>query len=141
MVLEHWNEGVRKFSGFDRRKHPRYLVEIPLDFTRPDTDGVLTGLTANASEGGIMTFIGERVDVGAVLMVTLFFRLGFSLTSMETRSVVVWRDDVWKKYWDDYRYGLSFLETESKELEKLKRLLEDSERQETLYIPTGRGGG
>lgn len=139
MVLEHWNEGVRKLSGFDRRKHPRYLVEIPLDYTRPDTDGVLTGLTANASEGGIMTFIGERVDVGAVLSVTLFFRLDFSLTSMETRSVVVWRDDVWKRYWDDYRYGLSFLETESRELEKLKRLLENSERQETLYIPTGRG--
>jgi hypothetical protein len=128
------DEGV---SQFDRRRHPRYLIEIPLDYTDIETDEVVTGLTANASEGGLMTFIGERVDVGTILKVTLLFRLGFSLTSMEAKSEVVWRDDVWKEYVDNYRYGLKFLETESSELEKLRILLATSERQETLYIPSG----
>lgn len=139
MFFENGKEGIRKVSGFDRRKHPRYLVEIPLDYTCIDTDGVSTGLTVNASEGGIMTLIGEQVDVGAVLDVTLLFRLDFSLTSMETRSMVIWRDDVWKEYVDNYRYGLMFIETESRELEKLRRLFENSERQETLYISAGHG--
>ena len=132
MFFENGKEGIRKVSGFDRRKHPRYLVEIPLDYTCIDNDGVSTGLTVNASEGGVMTFIGEQVDVGAVLNVTLLFRLGFSFTSVEAKSEVVWRDDVWKEYVGNYRYGLRFLETESTELKKLRILLRSSERQETL---------
>lgn len=136
MVLMNGKRGMRKSTWFDRRKHARYLVEIPLDYTVVDDEEASTGLTANASEGGIMTFLGERVDVGAVLNVTLFFRLGFSFTSMETRSEIIWRDDAWKEYLDNYRYGMRFLDTESCELEKLRRLLANSERQETLYIPT-----
>jgi hypothetical protein len=132
--------GVGASSGRERRKTPRYLVEIPLDYTGVDDGRVSTGLTGNASEGGVMTFIGERVDVGAVLNITLFFRLGFSLTAMETKSEVIWRDDAWKDYLDNYKYGLRFLETEICELEKLKKLLQDAEPQETLYVPTTRGG-
>jgi hypothetical protein len=78
--------------------------------------------------------------VGSVLNVTLLFRLGFALTSMESRSVVVWRDDVWKEYLDNYRYGLMFLEPESTELEKLRRLFKTSERQETLYVSSACDG-
>ncbi len=139
MVAGSGQEGTEIFSGFDRRKHPRYLVEIPLDYTGIDTDHVSTGLTANASEGGVMTFIGDRVDVGTVLKVTLFFRLGFSFTAMEARSVVVWREDIWKEYMDNYKYGFRFLETENGELEKLRSLFKNSELQEILYIPTARG--
>lgn len=140
MVSQGGRDSLGITSGFDRRKHPRYLVELPLDYIGMDADRMSTGMTANASEGGIMTFIGERVDVGTVLNVTLFFRLGFSFTAMESKSVVIWRDDVWKEYLDSYKYGLSFLETESRELEKLKTLLKNSEPQETLYIPTAPEG-
>jgi len=52
----------------------------------------------------------------------------------------VWRDDVWKEYLDNYRYGLMFLEPESTELEKLRRLFKTSERQETLYVSNARDG-
>ena len=137
MAVKKDYHGTQGPSGMDRRRYPRYLVEIPLDYSNraEDTD-ISTGLTANASEGGLMTFMGERVDVGTVLNVTLLFRSGFSLTCMEAMSQVVWRDDVWKDYVDSYRYGLKFLQTEDEELEKLRVLLENSERQETLYIPT-----
>jgi len=138
MAPKNENEAATESPGFERRKHPRYLVEVPLDYTDPEGEDVSTGLTANASEGGLMTFIGERVDVGAVLNVTLLFRLGYSLTFVEARSEVVWRDDIWKEYVDNYRYGLRFLDTESAELEKLRILLQSSERQETLYIPAVR---
>jgi hypothetical protein len=131
-------EGIREFSGYDRRKHPRYLVEIPMDCMTVESEDVCTGLTANASEGGIMTFIGERVDVGTTLNLALLFRMDFSLTSMESTCEVVWREDVWKEYVDNYRYGLRFVDMESGELEKLRTLLRGSERQETLYIPAGR---
>ncbi len=136
MVSVGTGEGTNLPSDFDRRKHPRYLVEIPLDYTGVDEERVSTGLTANASEGGIMTFIGERVDVGTVLNLTLFFRLGFTFTAMETRSVIVWRDDLWREYLDNYKYGMRFLKVKSRELEKLRELLRNSEPQETLYIPT-----
>ena len=138
MALGDQEERNGEVSQFDRRRHPRYLIEIPLDCADMDGEEVSTGLTANASEGGLMTFIGDRVDVGTILKVTLMFRLGFSLTSMEAKSEVVWRDDVWKEYVDNYRYGLKFVETESSELEKLMTLLANSERQETLYIPSRR---
>jgi hypothetical protein len=135
MGLRYEKEQMKALPRFDRRRHPRYLVEIPLDYTGFDTDAMSTGLTANASEGGVMVFVGERLDVWTVLNVTFFFRLDFSLTSMEAKATVIWRDDVWKEYLDNYRYGLRFLEAEPKELDKLRRLLEHSERQETLYIP------
>ncbi len=135
MVSENDHMGGRVSSGSDRRKYPRYLVEIPLDYTDIEDGRLSTGLTANASEGGIMTFIGERVDVGTVLNLTLFFRLGFTFTAMETRSVIVWRDDLWKDYLDNYKYGLSFLKTKFSELEKLRELLRNSEPQEDLYGP------
>jgi len=140
MVLGKGKKRMKRVSESERRRHPRYLVEIPLDYNDGHhTDAVSSGLTANASEGGLMTFIGERVDVGVILNITLLFRLGFSLTSMQARSVVVWRDDIWKEYVDNYRNGLRFLEPESGELDKLRKLFETSERQETLYIPGGPG--
>jgi hypothetical protein len=137
MAPTNGKESDQRISEFDRRKYPRYLIEIPLDYTDGTSRAVMTGVTGNASEGGIMIVMGERVDVGAVLNVTLMFRLGFSLTSVGARSMVVWRDDVWNEYVSNYRYGLRFLEPGSTELEKLRELFETSERQETLYLPGG----
>ena len=136
MAVKKYDQEIQRPSRTDRRKHPRYLVEIPMDYSSRTEEGdVSAGLTANASEGGLMTFMGDRVDVGTVLNITLLFRSDFSLTCMEATSQVVWRDDVWKDYVDSYRYGLKFVETDDEELDKLKMLLQNSERQETLYIP------
>ncbi|MBW2123448.1 MAG: PilZ domain-containing protein, partial [Deltaproteobacteria bacterium] len=109
------------------------------DWTDGKVGGVSTGLTSNASEGGIMAFMGERVEVGTALNVTLVFRLGFSLASMEAPSVVVWREDVWKEYLGSYRYGLRFLGLDPANLRRLRRLFGNLERQETLYVPVHSG--
>jgi hypothetical protein len=128
-------EMPREISEYDRRRHPRYLVEMPLDFVDGQDDLASTGLTTNVSERGLMALIGERLEVGSILKVTLYFRSDFSLTSIQTQSQIMWRDDVWKEYLDSYRYGLMFLGAKHSEMKRLKGFLQRSERQETLYIP------
>ncbi len=109
----------------DRRKHPRFSVELPLDYCRVDGRETYGGIVANASEGGILVYLPERMEMGAVLKIEIFYVKGLELDTIKAVAKVVWSDLAVKASWGEYRYGLQFQYIDEKDLTRLMNLLKD----------------
>jgi hypothetical protein len=91
----------------DRRKYPRYSVELPLDYCRVEAKETYGGIVANASEGGI------------------FYVSGLELDTIKAIAKIVWSDLATKTSWGEYRYGLQFESIDEKEFTRLINLLKE----------------
>ncbi len=116
-------EGV---LAIERRKHPRFSIEFPLDYSV--VDGKTTyhgGLTADASEGGLLVYLPERIEIGTLLRIEIFYVTGLSLETITATAKVVWSDLASQKSWKETRYGLEFQFNDEGNLQKLKTMLEE----------------
>jgi len=109
----------------DRRKHPRFSVELPLDYCRVDGRETYGGIVANASEGGILVYLPERMEMGAVLKIEIFYVKGLELDTIKAIAKVVWSDLAVKASWGEYRYGLQFQYIDEKDFTRLMNLLKE----------------
>ena len=109
----------------DRRKHPRFSVELPLDYCRVDGRETYGGIVANASEGGILVYLPERMEMGAVLKIEIFYVKGLELDTIKAIAKVVWADLAVKASWGEYRYGLQFQYIDEKDFTRLMNLLKE----------------
>ena len=109
----------------DRRKHPRFSVELPLDYCRVDGRETYGGIVANASEGGILVYLPERMEMGAVLKIEIFYVKGLELDTIKVIAKVVWADLAVKASWGEYRYGLQFQYIDEKDFTRLMNLLKE----------------
>ena len=111
--------------AIEKRRHPRYSVELPLDYSRIDGRATLGGIVANASEGGLLVYLPEIMQMGDLLKIEIFFASGLELNSVKAVAKVVWYDLAAKESWGEHRYGLQFQSIEEKDYERLKILLRD----------------
>jgi len=108
--------------NFEKRKHPRFDVDLPIEYVR-------TGLVANrgealnASEGGLLVYFPEEMEVGQHLSLKLFFSSGSELTTIETLVQVVWTDIHLGQDRQGYRAGLKFADISPGDLEILRNFL------------------
>jgi len=109
----------------DRRKHPRFSVELPLDYCRVDGKEAYGGIVANASEGGVLVYLPEKMEMGAVLKIEIFYVKGLELDTIKAIAKVVWSDLAVKASWGEYRYGLQFQYIEEKDYHRLIDLLRE----------------
>ena len=118
-------KGIKSRYGtvnFEKRKHPRFSVDLPIEYSRADvSDG---GRAKNASEGGLLLYLPEQIERGNHLRLKLFFTMGSELNAIETLVEVVWVDIHLGKDWGDYRTGVRFVEISEEGLGKLKSFLE-----------------
>jgi hypothetical protein len=108
--------------NFEKRKHPRFNVDLPIEYARSDL-GVSHGEALNASEGGLLVYFPERMEVGQYLSLKLFFSSGFEFNTIETLVKVVWVDVHPGEDWGDYRAGVTFVDISPGDLEKLRIFL------------------
>jgi c-di-GMP-binding flagellar brake protein YcgR len=108
--------------NFEKRKHPRFSVDLPVEYSRAD---LLAdhGRATNASEGGLLLYLPEQMEIGNPLRLKLFFTMGSELNAIETLVEVVWVDVHLGKDWGDYRTGVRFVEISTEEMGKLKSFL------------------
>ena len=109
----------------DRRKHPRFVVGLPMDYSRVDGDENYGGVIANASKGGILVFLPERLEVGDMLRIEIFFTADLELDRIKAIAKVAWYDLVSKEGWAEHRHGLQFKSIYKGDLPKLDILLKD----------------
>jgi c-di-GMP-binding flagellar brake protein YcgR len=100
--------------NFERRRYPRFNVDLPIEYYEIDSSISHTGHAFNASDGGCLLYLTEQVDIGQHLKVKLFFTSGSDLNTIETLAEVVW---------GDYRCGVKFIDISPEDLNKLKNLL------------------
>jgi hypothetical protein len=108
--------------NFERRKHPRFNVDFPAEYRRAEEFGK-ESRTANASQGGLLLYLQEQMEVGQYLVLRLFFPSGSKLESIEATAEVVWVDLQLGKEWKDYRVGVTFADISPEGLTKLMNFL------------------
>jgi len=108
----------------ERRKHPRFSMELPLDY-RIEREDRYGGITANASVGGVLVYLPEAIVVGTLLKVEILFAKGSELNSIKANAKVVWSDLAPKEIWGEYRYGLEFESFQEGDFQKLRKLLKE----------------
>lgn len=109
----------------EKRRHPRYTVEFPLDYSRIEGKETYGGIVANASEGGLLVYLPQRMEMGTVLKIEILYVKGLEFNTIKAVAKVVWSDLESRESWGEYRYGLQFLEIEEKDFARLLNLLKE----------------
>ncbi len=111
-----------KRGDFEKRRHPRCNVDLPVEYRRRDLV-VKHDRVVNASEGGLLTYLSEQVEVGQHLRIRLFFPFRSGLNVIEMVAQVVWMQSRPEKQRGDYYTGVKFIEVSPDDLSNLKRYL------------------
>ncbi len=111
--------------NFERRRHPRFTIDLPIEYRRIDSSVSQPGRVVNASEGGLLLYLPERMEVGQHLRIAVFFTSGAVLKTIECRAEVVWTDLNLGEGWGDYRSGVKFVDISKEDFERLKGFLKD----------------
>lgn len=111
--------------SIEKRKYPRFSVELPLNYTRTEGKDSLGGMVANASEGGLLVYLPERIEIGGLLKIEIFYVRGLELDTIKAVAKVVWCDLAARESWGEHRYGLQFQYIDQKDFSRLTTLLKD----------------
>ena len=109
--------------NFERRKYPRFNVDLPIEYYEIDSPISHTGRAFNASDGGCLLYLTEQVEIGQHLKVKLFFTSGSDLNTIETLADVAWIDIHLGEVWGDYRCGVKFIDISPEDMTKLKNFI------------------
>ena len=74
-------KGIRPRVGivnFEKRGHPRFKVDLPIEYSQVNSPISQTGHVINASEGGLLVYLPEKMEVGQYLQLKLFSSLVLS---------------------------------------------------------------
>lgn len=115
--------GIAKFEkDLEKRLHPRFLLNLPVEYYPIDSPGAGQGHTLNASQGGLMVCLREILQKGQCISLKIFFSSGANLFTLGTIAEVMWADPN-RGEDGNYRYGVKFIEISEEDLAKLKNFL------------------
>jgi c-di-GMP-binding flagellar brake protein YcgR len=123
--------GVQLKKGsleIEKRRHPRYSVELPLDYSHANDRETFGGIVANASEGGVLVFLPERIPMGSLLNVEIIYVNGLQLETITAVAKVVWADLATMESLGEHRYGLQFQSIDEANFKRLSDLLKESRK-------------
>jgi c-di-GMP-binding flagellar brake protein YcgR len=109
--------------NLERRRYPRFNIDLPIEYYRIDSSIGHTGRGLSISEGGLLIYFPEQMEVSQYLRLKLFLPLGSELNIIEVLAEVVWRDIHLGEGWGDYRCGVKFIDIPPEEITKLKKFL------------------
>jgi hypothetical protein len=109
----------------ERRKHPRFVVELPLDYSQTEEGDLYGGIVANASEGGLLVYLPERMNLGSLIKIQIFYVRELEFNMIRAVVKIVWADLAARETWGEHRYGLQFASIDKENLNKLMTLLKE----------------
>ncbi len=113
----------------EKRKFPRADIDLPVKYSKTNLF-FKHGQATNASEGGLMICLPEKMDIGHHLVLKLFFPFHSGLNIIEAVVRVVWMDIHLKKDWSwDYRMGVRFEDISQTNMTTLKNFLTNLEQK------------
>ena len=122
MTIEKGAKSRVGIVNFERRKHPRFSIDLPVEYDRVDSP-VHLGRAIDASEGGLLIVLPERLEIGQHLRLRLFLSMGPELDTIEALTQVVWMEVCLAQKKGDYRSGVKFLSISPEDFRKLKDFL------------------
>ena len=123
MATENGKKVRSGIVNFERRRHPRISVDLPIEYSRIDTlPEPRNGRAANASEGGLLVFLPELLQVGQMLKIMIYFSIP-KIQRVDLVAEVVWIDIPIGGKPTEYRAGLRFSEISQEDQQKLTHFL------------------
>jgi len=119
----------KSFNNKERRNHPRFFIDLPLEFRDTDDSCLHGAIVVNASERGFLIEAVREIPVGTELNIAVLFPKGFELANFNVVAKIVWKERYWKEdlkgdsYWKGYQYGLEFIQILDDDRWKLNFLL------------------
>ena len=107
----------------EQRRHPRFLLNLPIEYYHLDSPVSYSSHSLNVSEGGLLICLHERLKPGQHLNLKIFCSSGTSMLTIETTVEVMWADELLGKE-GDYRHGVKFVSMPQEDLEKFKGFLD-----------------
>jgi c-di-GMP-binding flagellar brake protein YcgR len=119
------NEAQHRYGtvNFERRKYPRFNIDLPIQYAEINSTSLAKGRAVNASEGGLLIYFSQHMEVGKLLKMKLFFHSGSELKNIEMVGEVVWTDIHLDTGWGDYRCGVNFVDISPEDLIELKNFI------------------
>jgi len=124
----------------ERRAHPRFIIDLPLEYRDGDGSSLRGGIVVNASAGGFLIETTRNIPVGTELNVTVLFPKGYELADFKVVAMILWKRPYQKEDWkgapcrEGYQYGLQC--TQISEEDRLKRTLLLNGRYNLEEMPT-----
>jgi hypothetical protein len=107
---------------FERRRHPRFMVELPVEYRRAGASRLRPGHTINFSEDGFMILVSERMEAGENLEMKIYFTSPSGLVTIAAVVKVIWADSDEKEK-GYYRFGVRYVDISTADKETLKAFL------------------
>jgi hypothetical protein len=125
------SEGTKKGKGLvkEQRESPRFHFKLPVSYSRTANKERYGGIVGNASEGGILIHLPEKLDAGEVLKIEILFAEGWELKTVQGAAKIVWSDLAIRKSGKVHRYGLQFQLFNKRNLQKLRILLKEASQK------------
>jgi len=116
----------------ERRKYPRFLIDLPLEYRMSSNPNAHGGIVLNASETGLLLYSTEDMTVGTKLKITVLFPKGYELANFEVIGEIIWKNSDRKKGWGTNQYGLKFIQISQEDHWKLRQVLNGRFNQEEM---------
>ena len=107
----------------ERRKCPRSLVDLPVEYRIKDFPHAHGGLVVNASEGGLLIHSTKNMPLGVKLNIVVMFLIEYELAHFEVMAEIIWKDFHWDNHSEGYQYGLKIVQILDEDRSKLKQIL------------------
>ena len=109
--------------NFEKRRHPRFDVDLPVEYWKIRNFKSCPSRCTNVGEGGLLILLSEQLEIGQNLRLNLFVDAGPDLNAIEAVVEVVWKDiHVGKD--GEYRTGVKFLDISPEDMDALKSFLD-----------------
>lgn len=113
---------IKRIKSFEeRRKSPRVLLDLPLEYRTQYNPRTRGGIVMDASEIGFLIHSIESMLIGTQLKIVLLYPWGYGLANLEVSGEVVWKKVDKKER--RYLYGFKFNGILKEDRYKLKGLL------------------
>ncbi len=117
----------------EKRKHPRFSIELPLEYRVTNTPQAHGAMAVNVSEEGLLVHSVNNMPVGSELTIAVLFPKGFELTNFKVLAEVVWKDLQLEENSVGYQLGLKFVHIQEEDRQKLKELLGNGHDREASH--------
>ncbi len=119
----------RSFNNRERRRYPRVIIDLPLEYRDTEGSCLRGGIVVNASEGGFLIETTKDIPIGTELNIAVLFPRGFELADLKVVAKIVRKERYRREDWkgvpcrEGYQYGLEFIQISKEDRLNLKVLL------------------
>jgi hypothetical protein len=110
-------------DGEEKRKRPRSLVNMLVDFQVTGESKPSRGQVINASEVGLLIQTFKDIPTGEKVRVEVSFSKGLERIKFHAVTEIIWKDIYIWEDWETFQYGLKFVQISEEDYSRLKEIL------------------